>query len=269
MSFIEEVIPQIEGFKILVRKMDGKIVYPSTKKDIAEILHILANNTDENNIITDNKSHRFYDINQSVKNIMGEAYKVTIIRDITKYKSDIDRLGIDQTTGIKTRALTYQELSRYIKSCRKNKESFAFAMFDLDDFKSINENYGHLAGDFALRMIADTLTSNTRQGGNRPTDIVGRYGGDEFMVVLKNITRENALRRHQEINQRISELSMDFDNKTIKIGTASAGVHIVDESILKENDDTPLDIFRDEIIDSGDKALFLSKNLGKNRVSIW
>lgn len=269
MEFIEELIPQIEGFKILVRDMNGKIVYPKSKAEIDSVLAVLSNERDETGAIHSKSTNSWYESSKSLKTISGKPYSVIVLRDITKYKNNIRSLGMDETTGLKTKKIAYQEFAKYLTACRKSKEGFAFIIYDLDDFKSINDTYGHIAGDAALHLIADKLLSNTRQGGTRPIDIVGRYGGDEFIVVLKNISRENALRRADEIKTIISESSFETEKGKVKIGTMSGGMHVVEKGIIEQSESISSEEFRESIINSGDRALYLSKNLGKNRISTW
>ncbi|NLC48528.1 MAG: GGDEF domain-containing protein [Tenericutes bacterium] len=265
MKFIEELIPQIDGFKILVRDMNGKIAYPTKKEEIDNVLAILSNERDETGAIHVKATDSWYESSKSIKTIFDKEYSVLVLRDITKYKNKIRSLGVDETTGLKTKKIAYQEFNSYISACKKNKEGFAFIIYDLDDFKGINDNYGHIAGDAALHLIAEQLLNNTRQGGTRPIDIIGRYGGDEFMVVLKNITKDNALRRADEIKTIVSESSFETEIGKVKVGTMSGGLHVIEREMLLKNEHITLE----EIIDSGDRALYLSKNLGKNRISSW
>ena len=126
-------------------------------------------------------------------------------------------------------------------------------MIDVDNFKNINDTYGHLIGDKVLSSVAEVIKSSIRKG-----DIVGRYGGEEFIVIIKAEDREyykvaERIRRNVEgIN-----LKSDFGN-SIKV-TSSIGISRMDakEKTLQQ------------IISMSDKALYEAKNTGKNKVVVY
>jgi diguanylate cyclase (GGDEF)-like protein len=126
-------------------------------------------------------------------------------------------------------------------------------MLDIDSFKGINDEYGHLEGDRTLKLIADVL-----QNSFRGTDIVIRYAGDEFSILLPNTGREEAIKlaekARQDLEQETFEYGTEKDKKNI---TLSAGI-----SVFPEDARTA-----DNLLDKADKALYFSKLKGRNTVS--
>ena len=124
---------------------------------------------------------------------------------------------------------------------------------DVDNFKKINDTYGHLIGDEVLKFLAKKLKSNAKN-----QDIVARYGGEEFVLLLPNTSLENGVLFAEKLRKLISEKSLLIKNSNQKIGkvTASFGV-----SEYKQGEDIS------KFIDRADKAVYVSKSKGKNCVT--
>jgi diguanylate cyclase (GGDEF)-like protein/PAS domain S-box-containing protein len=122
-------------------------------------------------------------------------------------------------------------------------------MVDIDFFKSVNDRYGHATGDQVIKAVADVLKSCTRD-----TDLVGRYGGEEFCVVLPNLHLDKAAQIAERIRQTIEKKSCSGVKITISLGVSS----------LESKINKP-----DELIDQADKALYAAKKSGRNRVVTW
>jgi len=122
-------------------------------------------------------------------------------------------------------------------------------MLDIDFFKSVNDRFGHATGDQVIKAVADVLKTCTRE-----SDLVGRYGGEEFCVVLPTLALDTAVKIAERIRQAIEKSSCSG----VKI-TASLGV-----ATIESNANTP-----DELINQADKALYAAKKSGRNRVIIW
>ena len=132
----------------------------------------------------------------SVVNENGErAETLFILRDITVQKRAAEALtqayemqkelaDRDSLTGLFNHRRLHQELSRELERARRKGEFLSLIMMDLDEFKSLNDTHGHVAGDVALRSMANVLESSCRPG-----DVVGRYGGDEFLIILPGAGR--------------------------------------------------------------------------------
>lgn len=163
-----------------------------------------------------------------------------------------EELLVDDLTGIYNRRFINRNLPLEIELIRTNKlDKAAVIMLDIDDFKEINDIYGHLAGDNALKEIAATISANIR----KESDWVARYGGDEFIILLKNADEKIAKKVIKSIEREINNKIIIDSNPQVKI-TASIGIHIVDLANLDY----------EEVIELVDKKLNMGKISGKNRI---
>ena len=123
-------------------------------------------------------------------------------------------------------------------------------MIDIDHFKKVNDTYGHDVGDHIIVALADILRSTTN-----PQDVVSRFGGEEFCLVLKNIDRTAAVEILERIRQTVENFSLEVDAQTIVTFTISIGAIIYDiEETL------------DDSINAADMLLYKAKNSGRNRL---
>lgn len=157
----------------------------------------------------------------------------------------------DVLTGLKNRLNLEKDLENLLIHHNVNHSPFAVAMFDIDLFKQINDDYGHDAGDFVLREIAKILTDNVRE-----EDSVYRIGGEEFVILFNRITREEALSRSNKIRVKIQEHLFSHNNFTLHL-TISGGLYHPD---LKEVTNIK------EILKYSDIALYNAKRLGRNQI---
>lgn len=127
--------------------------------------------------------------------------------------------------------------------------SLAVLLIDLDHFKSINDVYGHLAGDEVLRISGERLRASIR-----PTDAVGRYGGEEFMVVMTNVQREDVAHVAERIRSSLAKTPIRLDKHLIE-WTCSAGYAIGDAKTSIH-----------ELVQRADQALYRAKSGGRNRI---
>ncbi len=151
----------------------------------------------------------------------------------------------DFLTGINNRRTLFEKLDYEMMRSKRTHEPLSVLLLDLDFFKKINDQYGHLIGDHVLAKTASLIKDNVRV-----TDIVGRYGGEEFMVILPDCSEHNALAVAEKIRSAIQ--AEEFENQ-IKV-TISGG--------LKQYDGESIDIF----IELVDRCTYDAKNLGRNRV---
>ncbi|GAV21881.1 GGDEF domain-containing protein [Carboxydothermus pertinax] len=122
---------------------------------------------------------------------------------------------LDALTGLNNRRYFYERLSRL-----KTKNSFSLLLIDIDDFKRINDTYGHAAGDLVLQQVAKTLQSVTRKN-----DLIARWGGDEFVIVLLEVNEQEAFKVACRLKNLVENSKIligdSFDKVTISIGIAS------------------------------------------------
>ena len=172
------------------------------------------------------------------------------LQKVTLYKKVQEMAITDSLTEVSTRRYFLERFREEIRRSMRRKASMSFLMLDLDYFKQKNDKFGHLVGDVILKEIAQILKSNLRE-----IDIIGRYGGEEFSVVLSGIDREGALQVSERLRLSIEHSVFNaYDEKvsiTISIGVASFPQDGVDENAL---------------IESADRALYKAKEQGRNRV---
>ncbi|HTV57785.1 MAG TPA: diguanylate cyclase [Verrucomicrobiae bacterium] len=159
----------------------------------------------------------------------------------------------DALTGIFNRAEILDALSREAVRQAREHGSFAIALVDLDHFKIVNDTYGHAAGDFVLREAARRMASCIR-----PYDMLGRYGGEEFLVVIPSTDVSGALCLAERIRAAVSKEPIASPNGPVQL-TASLGVAISSGEYSQSEDD---------LIQSADKALYIAKEKGRNRAEM-
>lgn len=162
-----------------------------------------------------------------------------------------DRANKDVLTMLPNRAAIATALEHEISRCHRDRRTVGVILLDLDHFKKVNDTYGHFAGDAVLRETAARLRSSMR-----PYDQVGRYGGEEFLVVLPNCDLENATHQAERMRQRLHDSTMMVDGTELQI-SASFGVSVSDGS------ERSPDIF----VRVADEALYRAKASGRNCVS--
>ena len=171
------------------------------------------------------------------------------MRDITE---DIKLSTVDPLTNIYNRRFVNGFLIEEIERCKRHDRSFSIVIADIDDFKHINDTCGHISGDMVLKSISSTITDVFRS-----LDFVGRYGGDEFMIVLPDATHEFAGGTIERLRKKIE--SMEFTvvkNREVRV-TASFGIATFPE------DGTSLD----DLLVKADERLYKAKGLGNNIVA--
>jgi diguanylate cyclase (GGDEF)-like protein len=158
----------------------------------------------------------------------------------------------DPVTGLHTRrhftALGRSEVERALRYGRR----LGVLMVDIDHFKRVNDSYGHNAGDVVLHEIAQVCRRALRQ-----TDIVGRWGGEEFAIVLPEADRDGAALIAERIRRMVSEMSIAILDERIRV-TVSVGVAGLGEACCS----------LEMLIDSADRALYAAKQAGRNVVRI-
>ncbi len=153
---------------------------------------------------------------------------------------------MDPLTGIFNRRKIAQNLSKI----ELEQHNFALVLLDLDFFKHINDNYGHDVGDDVLRNVAKILSRTLREG-----DVVGRFGGEEFILVLSHKTLREALDVAERCRKEIEQGYFTVDKKTRLKVTASFGVAVSNHQLSKE-----------AVIRHADQALYMAKKRGRNQV---
>jgi diguanylate cyclase (GGDEF)-like protein len=131
-----------------------------------------------------------------------------------KIKNLIELTNKDYLTGVYNKRYFYEEAKKHYERC----DNIALCMIDLDNFKMINDTYGHIVGDYAIKEVANILKKNTKG-----KDIVARFGGDEFCVLLRDINEKDAVKLMESIQQNIKNKIFHLINTKIQL-SISVGV---------------------------------------------
>jgi diguanylate cyclase (GGDEF)-like protein len=157
---------------------------------------------------------------------------------------------LDPLTGILNRRSLRDRLDREWSRAQRNEEPMSCIMLDIDFFKTINDTYGHTTGDAVLKMVAATLTQHCR-----PSDIVARFGGEEFCVIAPETSQQSAVNVAERLRTALAETRLDVADDRITV-TGSFGV----AQCRGSRDDF------DTLIDRADQALITAKRAGRNQV---
>ena len=158
----------------------------------------------------------------------------------------------DPLTGLQNRRSLF-ELGRIeFFRAQRMKRPFCCMMLDLDHFKQINDNYGHPLGDQVLQQFAKRCQSSVRE-----IDLIGRYGGEELVILLPETDSETAMQVAERLRTSIAETPMKVSNQELSI-TVSIGVATKDENTLD----------LETLIARSDQAMYIAKHKGRNRVAI-
>ncbi len=168
-------------------------------------------------------------------------------------QEELERLAnIDSLTGLLNRRAILYQFNEYIRYTRRYNEELSLSMLDIDHFKTVNDIYGHLIGDDVLEKVAGIVMQNIRN-----TDKVGRYGGEEFIIVLPKTGLSPALKLAERIRRKIESFKIKDSQGEIFRVTASQGI-----AGYKPGDDEY------SLISRADKALYQAKEKGRNRIEV-
>jgi two-component system cell cycle response regulator len=171
--------------------------------------------------------------------------------DLLRAREELrERANKDLLTMLPNRSAIAATLEQELVRCHRDRRSVGVILLDVDHFKKINDTYGHFVGDAVLRETANCLRHNTR-----PYDQVGRYGGEEFLVVLPNCDLEQATQQAERMRARLEAESVMIEGASVKV-TASFGVTVSDGS------ERSPDLF----VRVADEALYQAKASGRNCV---
>ncbi|MEX2236929.1 MAG: GGDEF domain-containing protein [Dehalococcoidia bacterium] len=156
----------------------------------------------------------------------------------------------DGLTGLHNRRHFFHVLQAEFERARRHRRPLSVLMLDIDNFKSVNDKHGHLQGDHVLAELGKVFSSGLRQ-----SDVVARYGGDEFAFLLPETEESSAMRVAEKLREAVADASI-FRNGTRSDVTISIGVAGLNDSLASE----------DALVNQVDSALYFAKDCGRNRV---
>ncbi|MGE5285396.1 MAG: GGDEF domain-containing protein [Actinomycetota bacterium] len=182
------------------------------------------------------------------------ASEAVLALEVVSLYDDMKKMAVtDGLTGLLNHREFYQSLRRELERARRYRHSLSLLMIDVDDFKGFNDQYGHPAGDAALRTIAELLRKCART-----TDVVARYGGEEFAVILPESTPGGALMVAERVKTEVAGYNFTYNLIDKAHLTVSIGIYTSDYG----------DVTEDKIVALADEACYVAKKTGKNRIVV-
>lgn len=183
----------------------------------------------------------------------NEKMKLVILEDLTELiekKNKLEKLAtIDDLTNIFNRRYILEKLESEIKRAKRYEHPLSIILIDIDDFKNINDNYGHLLGDYILMEASKIMKGHIRE-----TDYIGRLGGEEFLIILPETKIENAFMCGERIRLVIKDTNLEGYNQALSISGGLVSYNYKDTL--------------NEFINKADKLLYKAKDNGKNLIEI-
>jgi len=161
----------------------------------------------------------------------------------------------DGLTGLYNHRYFQEQLQNEIARCERYNHPLALIMIDIDHFKKVNDTYGHPNGDIVLKSIADFLSRSVRK-----SDIVARYGGEEFALILPETDIKGAVTQAERLRKGVQKMEIILNNNQKLHITISLGVSMYEPWRGRKK--------KTDLIDTADRALYKSKQSGRNRVSV-
>jgi diguanylate cyclase (GGDEF)-like protein len=159
----------------------------------------------------------------------------------------------DKLTGLYNRHYLNARFDQEIARAQRSGSPIAAVLFDIDHFKRFNDTFGHAAGDYVLRELGAIL-----QRAGRRSDVACRYGGEEFLLLLPDASREVAQRRAEEVREALRALQLEWEGHSLGTITMSAGI-----AVFPDNGGDAAALLK-----SADQALYQAKELGRDRVVV-
>lgn len=213
------------------------IVYLSAETDIAQQLQAMQRGADD-----------------FITKPISDAYLISAVKiRAARSRQLADLASKDSLTGLLKHALIKESLALELARAQRNRKPLSIAMIDIDLFKGVNDTYGHAVGDRVIVALAHLLKHRLRK-----TDIVGRYGGEEFVAILPECDFKTAVRLIDDIRERFSTLSFQHEEKEFSI-TLSAGIA---SDLLQPMANS------NELLIAADEALYVAKHNGRNQVQV-
>jgi diguanylate cyclase (GGDEF)-like protein len=195
-----------------------------------------------------------------IAELLSEHAAIAVEKDLLNRRSSLDRL-----TKLYNHATFRKQLDKELEEARRLNQRCGVLMVDLDDFKGINDTYGHDTGNEVLKHVAQTLASTVRAGDlvarvhvkpGKPT--VARFGGDEFEMILPGTGRDGTLRTGQRLVEALGGTRFQSNGHALTLSISVGGAVFPDDASTAE-----------DLLQRADEALYVSKRGGKNRAALY
>jgi diguanylate cyclase (GGDEF)-like protein len=225
--------------KIRETNKDARIIAVSSVTNYKTISNVLSSGADDYILKPFNRDIFLARLKSNLRNYV-------MMKELERKNRSLEKMAVtDSLTGLYNHNYIFELLFSEVERTDRYKNDLSIIMLDIDYFKSINDTYGHLEGDNVLKRIASVIKSNLRK-----TDMVGRYGGEEFLIVLTETNCKKAKSVAEKIRKSVENIDWDGELKT----TITAGVaQYSGESVIS-------------FVNKVDKLLYEGKAMGKNRV---
>lgn len=182
-----------------------------------------------------------------------EDNKLDVIKKINYMYSQTRYMSVtDALTGLYNRRHFADNFDREFLRAKRYNSDLSIAIIDVDNFKAINDTFGHGCGDYVLKEISYLITQTFRK-----TDLAFRYGGDEFVAIITETSAQNAFIPLERFRTAVEKLKLTFDGKILSVTTSIGIAGICEDTKTSE-----------ELFGSADKALYASKTSGRNKTTV-
>lgn len=224
---------------------DGKPFNGDERQLLNEIFELMR--------LAEESDSRFRELEQRMMHVQRENLDLTV-----KNRTLSEVTARDTLTGLYNRWYVIEKIDTEINRSLRHGSPMALLMLDIDHFKRVNDSYGHSVGDVVLQSVGKVLRDSCRV-----YDVPGRYGGEEFCIVLPETKLGNTTVVAERIRQRLAATALSVGEDALTV-TASIGIAGVDDEVS----DPPV-LSPAALIDRADRALYVAKNRGRNRVEMW
>jgi diguanylate cyclase (GGDEF)-like protein len=245
-------------YTLLIKDIDEDFRFKLVRKDWIKFKSMIAIPLIEDKNITgilkffSNTPGTFENEDARILNYLGDLC-TTAVQNALLYIKTTELATRDGLTGLYIRRYFIARLEEEISRVKELNEPFTYLMIDIDHFKDCNDTHGHMFGDKVLKLLGEFLRDDLRD-----VDIIGRYGGEEFAIILPNTPINGAKFVAERLRQSFEKLKINVnENETIRLTLSIGGIEYRKEHKLTE------------IINKADKALYYSKENGRNKVSFW
>jgi len=188
---------------------------------------------------------------QMYKSLVNAREKWNLLKEKERLQEELAHMAMyDALTDILSRRALLEQVEVERQRTKRYNRDLSLLMIDIDLFKKVNDTYGHLIGDVVLKEVAQTLKKQTRR-----SDYVGRYGGEEFLIILPETSLDKALILAEKLRKKVAELTITANDHILKGITVSIGTAAYEK-----------DPSVDEFISRSDKWLYAAKKNGRNQV---